>query len=146
MRYFIVGCKLVFVNTSKLSRRLVVVKGEPPRHCAGVRVSKWPSSCLTTLSSLLVPICQPTRFLDISYKQLLQSHDPGPKKRPAALHFFSPNIIHSSFYRQVDDVNLLRFSLSVSAECPGVHIFQQNYYELQKCLRLRLNYCQIKVI
>ena len=128
MRYFIVGCKLVFVNTSKLSRRLVVVKGEPPRHCAGVRVSKWPSSCLTTLSSLLVPICQPTRFLDISYKQLLQSHDPGPKKRPA-LHFFSPKIIHSSFYRQLDDVNLLRFSLSVSAECPGVNIFQQLWVE-----------------
>ena len=48
-----------------------IVKGESSAHCAGVRVSKRPSSCLTTLSSLLVPICQWTRFLDISYKQFL---------------------------------------------------------------------------
>ena len=66
-------------------------------HCPGVRVSKRPSSCLTTLSSLLVPICQWTRFLDISYKQFLQSHDPGPKKHSQLSTSSHQKIIHSRF-------------------------------------------------
>ena len=93
------GENCLLVNTGRLStqaagrcqRRILTA------HCPSVRVFKRPSSCLTTLSSLLVPICQWTRFLDISYKQFLQSHDPGPKKHPA-LHFFPPKDNPFMFY------------------------------------------------
>lgn len=70
---FIVAAVVKIVSSwiQQIVHGVGIVKGESSAHCAGVRVSKRPSSCLTTLSSLLVPICQWTRFLDISYKQFL---------------------------------------------------------------------------